>query len=228
MGLVLPVHEGMKPILERGGIPSQRMRVLRNPVTAWRTERVRAERNSTFLYVGRLDEDKGIQLLARAARVARIRLRVIGSGPLATVLEKKYPEIEFCGWKDRSEISTICRDVRAVVMPSQCRETFGLAVFEGLLSGIPAVVSYHVMAAGEIIKGGLGLACDPVATEVFAGILSRIAEDDHLIHCMSRKAYVEGPLLAPGLEQWSDELLEIYASLLPLADDTNRKNRDGL
>lgn len=225
IGLVVPVHEGMLPLLERGGIARQRMRVLRNPVTAWQTECVSAERNSTFLYVGRIDEDKGVHLLAEAARVARVPLRLIGTGPLASILEEKYPEFEFCGWKHQSEIKELCCDVRAMVMPSQCRETFGLSIFEALLSGIPTIVSHHVMAAGEIVKGGLGLSCNPASTSEFADILSQIAQNHDLTRSMSHKAYVEGPRLVPSLEQWSDELIEIYVSLLALADNSNRKGQ---
>ena len=63
---VLAVHEGMIPYLVRGGIPRQRIKVLRNPVSPWCTDRIVAERNKQILFVGRLERDKGIDLLAGA------------------------------------------------------------------------------------------------------------------------------------------------------------------
>ena len=57
---IVAVHEGMIPLLEKGGVGRRAIRVLRNPVTPWRTQRVVAEQNSDVIFVGRLERDKGV------------------------------------------------------------------------------------------------------------------------------------------------------------------------
>ncbi len=216
---VLAVHEGMIPLLERGGLDKDRLLVLRNPVVPWRTERVSAEHNRVFLFVGRIDEDKGVDLLAKAARQAGVPLRVIGSGPLATVLAKDFPEVELIGWKSREEIAELCRDARALVLPTRSRETFGLAAMEALVSGLPVIVSANAMLAPEIAAHGFGLSCEPNDAPALANMLSRLAHDDKLVAAMSRKAYAEARQLAPTLPEWTDGLLTCYEALLQSAAD---------
>src|ERR1700722_6831454 len=56
---ILAVHDGMVDHLVRGGISKNSIEVLRNPVTPWSQTRIAAEKNYTFLFVGRLEHDKG-------------------------------------------------------------------------------------------------------------------------------------------------------------------------
>ncbi len=86
---VLAVHDGMIPLLERGGIGRHCIEVLRNPVTPWRSSRVAAEQNQTFLFVGRLEEDKGVTLLAQAARRAGGVERRGGGGGVGGLLQAR-------------------------------------------------------------------------------------------------------------------------------------------
>lgn len=216
---VLAVHDGMIPLLERGGLDRDRLLVLRNPVVPWRTERVFAERNRTFLFVGRLDGDKGVDLLAKAARQAGVPLRVIGSGPLAAVLAQDFPEVELVGWKSREEIAELCRDARALVLPTRSRETFGLAALEALTSGLPVIISANALLSPEIAAGGFGVSCDPNDATALANMLGRLAVDDELVAAMSRKAHAEAHQLAPTVSQWTDELLACYGALLQSTAD---------
>ena len=82
---VRAVHDGMVPLLVRAGINRGAIRVIRNPAVAWCGERVPAETNSGIFFVGRLESDKGIDVLARVAKTTRACLHIIGSGPLATM-----------------------------------------------------------------------------------------------------------------------------------------------
>lgn len=220
-GRILAVHDGMAPIMQRGGISATAIRVLRNPVVPWCSERVTAERNRVLLYVGRLDEDKGVDLLAAAARRARVRLRIIGAGPLGENLAQDYPEIEFTGWRSREEIARLCRDARALIMPSRWRETFGIAPLEGLLSGLPLLVSRNALIAPEIAEGGYGLLCDPHDRDGFAALLADTAKDDAMAARMSIAAYTRARELAPTPEQWIEQLLAHYAAVLKAAAEAS-------
>ncbi|MEH2557416.1 glycosyltransferase involved in cell wall biosynthesis [Bradyrhizobium algeriense] len=211
---VLAVHEGMLPHLERGGIPRARLATLRNPVTPWCPRRIEAERNKVFLFVGRLEEDKGVDLLLAAARDANVRVRVIGSGPLEGKLAGIYPEVEFTGWKSANDMPALVRDARALVMPSRYREPFGLVAFEALASGLPVVVSSSAMIADELSEVGAGISCDPYDRDAFSKALSILASNNELTASMSDLAYANAARFSLTPSEWAQRLVSYYSDAL--------------
>lgn len=211
---VVAVHEAMVPLLSRGPIDRSRISVVRNPVTPWRTARVPAENNRDIFFIGRLDADKGPDLLARAARRAGARLRLIGDGPLAAEIAREHPHAELIGWRSRDEIAELIVDARVVVVPSRSRETFGLVALEALTSGIPVIVPPYSSLAGEILSHKFGLVCDPHDEAALAAAIGRLAGDDSLVRDISCNGFANAKLLAPTSAQWCDELLTLYARQL--------------
>lgn len=218
---VLAVHEGMIPLLERGGIPRKSMRVLRNPVTPWRTERVSAERNRDIVYVGRLEHDKGIDVLANAARRSSVRIRCVGDGPLKDTLANR-PEIELLGRLSREQIGCLVAGARLVIVPSLVRETFGLVVLEALMSGIPVIVSEYALIAQEVVRLGLGVAFRPDDELDLVCAIRRMMEDDAAVGAMSRRAFAEASKLTLTPEAWCGELLRTYRAKLSASDGASR------
>lgn len=211
---VLVVHDGLVPHFVRAGIPAESIRVLRNPVRPWRSTRVPVERNRDVFFVGRLDEDKGVDLLAAAARLADVRLQLIGDGPLAPAIMRHNPEAELLGWRSRGQIAELIGGARLLVAPTRCRETFGLAPVEALMSGIPVVMSRFALIADEIVENGFGIACDPYDVHRLAATLRHFCADDPMVKAMSRRAFAAARQLAPNEEQWRDRLLAIYRERL--------------
>ncbi|HEY1794630.1 MAG TPA: glycosyltransferase [Stellaceae bacterium] len=211
---VVALHETMVPLLARGPIAASRIRVLHNPVTPWRKTRVPVETNSDLFFVGRLDGDKGAQLLARAAERIGVGLRVIGDGPLAPEITRLCPRADLLGWRRRTEIGELVAGARVVVSPTVSREPFGLVALEALMSGIPVIVAKNSPFADEITKQGLGLACDPHDEEALAGAIAALAYDDLLVRRMSQRAMTEARRLAPTPAQWCGSLLSLYAECL--------------
>jgi glycosyltransferase involved in cell wall biosynthesis len=211
---VLPVHDGMLPLLERGGLSRSQMATLRNPVRPWSSTRIRAETNKIFVFVGRLDADKGVDLFVAAARKIGLPIRIIGSGPLEARIGEIYPDAERVPWCRAEDMPNYVRDARVLVMPSRTRETFGLAAFEALTSGIPVAISNLAMIAGEITATGGAIACDPHDQVRFGEILSRLAFDDTLIASMSASAYSRARSMTLTPAEWVARLLEIYGDLL--------------
>jgi glycosyltransferase involved in cell wall biosynthesis len=206
---VLAVHEGMRPLLERGGVRPDAIGLLRNPVSPWRSARVSAEGNKTFLFVGRLEEDKGVRILALAARRAGVPLRIIGTGPLAETLRRDFPEIEMCGWRTKAEIAELARDARALVMPSRWRETFGLVALEAAMSGIPVIGSRAALITEDLLRLGIGIGCEP-EVDSLAYALSTISSDNRAVATMSQKGFTTARLLAPTPADWCNGLIALY------------------
>jgi glycosyltransferase involved in cell wall biosynthesis len=214
---VLAVHPGMIPLLERGGIGRRSIRVLRNPVTPWRNSRVAAEKNRAFLFVGRLEEDKGVTLLARAACRAGVSLRIIGTGPLAATLGRDFPEIELMGWRPKAEVAELCLEARALVMPSRWRETFGLVAIEAAMSGIPVIASKAALITDDLVRLGIGVACAADDEEALARTMARLSQDDETVARISCRAFENARLLAPTPHDWGNELISIYEGKLAVA-----------
>ncbi len=211
---VLAVHEGMAPLLERGGVPGDAIRVLRNPVTPWLTRRVEAERNRSLLYVGRLELDKGVDTLAIAARRIGAKLTIVGEGPLRGALRELCPDAELLGRLQPEAIGAVAKAARAVVLPTRVRETFGLVAMEAAKSGLPVVSSSSALITEELVAIGAGLDCPPDDADTLAGRLARLLEDDAAVEAMSRRAFAAAPGLAPSEGEWGSLLVELYRDIL--------------
>ena len=62
--------------------------------------------------------------------------------------------MSFVGFVNQSEIGQYYRAGDCVVLPSDCRETWGLVVNEAMASGRPAIVSDQVGCAADLIESG--------------------------------------------------------------------------
>lgn len=211
---VLAVHEGMAPLLGRRGIPSASIRVLRNPVTAWRSTRIEAERNRDLLYVGRLELDKGVDTLARAVRRLGARLRIVGDGPLVATLPELCPGVEMLGRQPPQAIAAIADSARLIVLPTRVRETFGLVALEAVMSGLPVVSSSSALVTEELVALGMGRSCMPDDPEALADCLADLLDDDDAVAAMSRHGFARARDLAPTEAQWGEQLAELYAKTL--------------
>ena len=207
---VLVVHDRMMPLFERGGIDRRTMHVLRNPAMPWTSSRVAAERNRQFLFVGRLEVDKGVLLLARAARRAGASLRIIGSGPLSHELRRDFPEVELMGWKSKQEIAQLCREARALIMPSRWRETFGLVALEAAMSGIPIIASRAALITDDLVRLQFAVPFESDDEVGLAQAMAALMNDDVGVARMSKRAFENARLLAPSPDTWGSELLSIY------------------
>ncbi len=63
--------------------------------------------NDTFIYIGRLSPEKGVDLLCKAVHMLHCKAIIIGDGSEREKLENEYSlEIEFTGWKKHSEMES--------------------------------------------------------------------------------------------------------------------------
>ncbi len=216
-GLVIVVHEAMIDHLEAGGVPRFRQQVLRNTVMPWSEGRIISEHNQQFLYVGRLELDKGVLELAEAARSTGIKLVLAGDGVLAEHLAKTYPEIQQLGWCSRTKIEAYAKQSRALIVPSTTRESFGLAALEAAMSGLPVIISKYALISKEIEKLGFGIACDPCNQDDLQTSLQTLAHNQEIVAQMSVAAFHGARSLAPTHDIWTDELLCLYSKVLDAA-----------
>lgn len=130
---------------------------VRNPYDLANGDLFDAAKGTDYVYLGRVSEEKGVDLFCKALsdliHENRIRGRaiVIGDGELKSDLEKTFPDICFVGWKEHKDIPEYIKNARALVFPSRWYETAGLTPIEFMSYGIPCIIS-DGCAARDYIK----------------------------------------------------------------------------
>ncbi len=111
------------------------------------------------LHVGRLAAEKNLGLLVKAFHALqathpqrRMRLILVGDGPLRASLQAQLPEAHFCGLQRGEALATHYASGDLFLFPS-LSETFGNVVLEALASSL-GVVAYDQAAAAQHIHHG--------------------------------------------------------------------------
>lgn len=139
--------------LARAGVRSQ---VLPLPIPPRARDFVRRPAHDpAFLYCGRLDIEKGIDLLIRAfsrlrAEFPAARLSVAGQGPRMAAA----PGVDFLGWMSSRELDPLLAGAWASVVPSLWAEPQGLVAVEAIVRGVP-VIGSSAGGLGEIVEDGV-------------------------------------------------------------------------
>nr|WP_253949418.1 glycosyltransferase family 4 protein [Mangrovicoccus sp. HB161399] len=220
---VLMIHAGMAPYLMMSGIEPGLLAALPNPSSALVPGRVAAERNRDFLFIGRIEAEKGVEDAIDAARLARVRLRVVGDGPLRESLAARFPEVDFLGWMSREEMAPIVAEARVLIMPSRYPEPYGLVVAEALRSGLPVILAETALLSEQVVRQGIGLSCDtrdPASLAAAICVLRDMPPAE--MESISRAAQSGVGEISTTPEQWVEALLRHYGAALA-ASRCNRR-----
>jgi glycosyltransferase involved in cell wall biosynthesis len=112
------------------------------------------KRGDFFLYVGRISEEKGVELLVKAFSTnAKQKLIIIGDGPLKDDLENQYVSLNtsFIGKKEKSEVMDLMGRCKALIFPSLCYEGMPFTIIEAFSTGTPVIAS-NLGAMADMIK----------------------------------------------------------------------------
>lgn len=117
-----------------------------------------AKRNY-YLYVGRLEEIKGVRLLIDAFfKMPNRVLKLAGQGPLKEELESKAgPNVMFLGQVPHEALMKLIADARAVILPSQIYEGFPMIIPEAFSMSTPMIVGDIGNNGTLILDGNNGM-----------------------------------------------------------------------
>ncbi|MCT7375580.1 glycosyltransferase family 4 protein [Chelativorans salis] len=211
---IVLVHGEMQRYFERAGLADRRFVTIRNPVEPFLQTRAEPWKSQDFFFIARLEPEKGFEDAAKAARIAGVRLHVVGDGAGRALLERSYPEVVLHGWKKREEIAQLVRKARAVVVSSRVPEPFGLAALEAIGSGIPVIVPSQALVCREIVEADCGLGFTTGDVNSLADTMRAMARDDLGVRRMGRNGFQEAPRMANTLHSWGEALMELYADVL--------------
>ena len=159
---------------------------------------------SELLFVGRLVEVKGLQVLLEAmpkvlAKHPAMRLTVAGAGPLEVELRELArrldisDKVDFLGMVTQSKLPELYRRATLAVFPfvvtkSGVQEGFGLVVVEAIGCGCPVIAGDLPAIHDSITHEESGLLVPPGNPEVLADIILRALNDPDLCFRLAREA----------------------------------------
>jgi glycosyltransferase involved in cell wall biosynthesis len=212
------LHEGMSDLMRSIGFGARSLTSNPNPATAWTDQRVACEANESFLYVGRLERDKGADIAVQGAKNAGVPITLVGEGGLEHELKAEYPAARFAGFCDKSEIGKIAQKARALIVPSRVPEPYGLVVAEAALSGIPVLIAQHCLLSKSICDRGMGDSFDPNQLDTLKQRIAMWASDDDLIKSMSENARAHASVICSTPDQWINRFIAILQQKLQAED----------
>ena len=180
------ISAAQRDLLAPVGLPTDRSFVKHNfvPVPPSPTEMITKHQ---VAYVGRLDEAKGAPFLMRAWDAFRARhpssplsLVVVGGGDMSAAVSRwsdHHPSVTIAGHVSRQEVFQILAQSRAVVVPSQWEETFGMVAVEAMAAGTAAIASAHGAFPELVTAGSDGELFPPTDVNALVDILADIDDN---------------------------------------------------
>lgn len=154
---------------------------------AWRKRLLNGRDPNDLLciYVGRLANEKRIDLLLEVARTPGVALTIIGDGALRDELETKFAGTgtHFTGYLFGEDLANAYA-AADVFLFTGARETFGQVVQEAQASGLPAVIIDQGGIVDLVEHGVTGYIC-PAEPERFAEAAIRLRDDRGLLRWMA-------------------------------------------
>lgn len=162
-GAVLAVSEAIAAELRAAGLDG--VEIVPNIVDATETRRIAADPpglelpDRFLLFIGKLEENKGVRLLvpAVAASGARLPLVVLGEGSLLQEMKfdaaSRGVELLTRGWVHREDVLRSLARATALVFPSLWPEPLSRVLLEALSLGVP-IAAMDTGGTREILEDG--------------------------------------------------------------------------
>lgn len=219
---VVPAHKCS--VLAKGsisGVDVQRFRPDAAARHSVRTELAIPDDGVLFLYLGRLNRDKGIQDLATAfAQACRTRsdLYLALAGPdeealgaaLGSICGEFFDRVRRVEYTNQPERFMAAADV--FCLPSY-REGFGTVVIEAAACGVPAVASRIYGITDAVAEGETGLLHPPGDIDALTAAMSAMAANPALRHRLGAAARARALADFP-MPALTSALLNFYAKIL--------------
>lgn len=175
-------------------------------------------KEKSFVYVGRLSEEKGIFTLVRAIQNLPVNLKVIGDGPLrrsliSEVKKKNMTNVHFLGYITGEKLVDEMKNSIAIILPSECYENNPMVILEAFGLGKPAIGSRIGGIPELVVDGETGFTFSSRDAEDLRNKIKYSLENPDLIIKMGKNArrFVEENF---NPEKHYMELLKIYNSVM--------------
>lgn len=177
---------------------------------------------TNLLYVGRLEQRKGVAHLIRAwARLEShypdARLVVGGDGPERAALQQLVHQldlrrVQFLGYVPAPDLPSLLASADIFCAPATYAESFGIVLIEAMAAGLPIVAAANAGYAGVLAAHPDNLVVPPGDDRVLAGALAALLDaPQYRQHVGARNA------AAADRYSWNvvgEQIVAVYANLI--------------
>jgi len=143
-----------KDVFVKGGLPAERIVVKPNCIAS--PPALDGPPRRGALFVGRLDEQKGVPTLLKAWTDIDYPLTIIGDGPLADVVARAV-NVRVLGRQPRAVVQKEMRAAKFLVLPSVGQEMFPITALEAFANRLPVICSDLASLSDIVSHGANGL-----------------------------------------------------------------------
>lgn len=159
---------------------------------------------NSIVYIGRLSDEKGLEVLLDAVKDIDITLKIIGTGSLKDYLFKKtqrenISNVKFIGFLSRDEIKKEVSKSLFSVLPSLWYENYPYSIIESFSLGKPVIASKIGGIPELVINNETGLTFERNNHQELKEKIQFLLSNRHLIYAMGKNArlWVEQNLSFP-------------------------------
>ncbi len=150
---IVSMSKFLKKKIKRLGIKKEKIKVIYPGVDrkmfspkkfSWK---IKEKLGSYVLYFGRLEKEKGVEIvLSTAKHLEDVNFVICGRGSLSNEIKKRIildriKNVKFMGFVKKPLLSALIATAQLVMIPSLWDEPFPLAALEAIASGTPIIVS---------------------------------------------------------------------------------------
>lgn len=166
-----------------------------------------------ILFAGRFSAEKGIKLLAEAAKLLpEVEFAAAGSGPDENLI-CGIPNIELKGFLTGSALEKLIASAAAVIAPSVCCENCPLTILEAHSMGVPVITMNSGGMAELVSDGKNGVLIDSPTPEAVAAAVRRLTENPEQYRAIKQNC-MESSADIITVEKYCGILTEKYAGLI--------------
>ncbi|MEM8874336.1 MAG: glycosyltransferase family 4 protein [Planctomycetota bacterium] len=209
------VHtQSARDLISRGGVPKERLLLKNNFVKTDPGDQ--GPPGEGLFFIGRLAEEKGIDILLAAAARMGGRLTIAGSGPCAELVEqaaKTNDRINYLGRLEHDKIIPAFKDAAATVVTSTWYEGQPMTILEALACGRPVIAS-NLGAMPTVIDDGVnGRLFEPGDVDTLARIMDEVLGDRAKLIEMGKAARRKFEAIGTA-DACYTRLMEVYEAVL--------------
>jgi glycosyltransferase involved in cell wall biosynthesis len=179
---VSPSHASLREIERYVDLSRWRRKIISNPNTFNVEPRdLSLLEKPRLLYVGRLDPSKGVDMMLRAAQLARntveFDLDILGAGVLEQPLRQKYSQsrwVKFRGSVDQKTVAEYMSRATVLLVPSLWLETVPGVVVHALFAGLPVLGSRIGGIPEHVTDGRTGRLLPPGDEQMWSEEIARV------------------------------------------------------
>lgn len=150
---------------------------------------VPVKKEDTYIFVGRLDENKGIHFLLDAWKNIEKDLYIFGDGAEKNSVmraEKENPHIHYMGFRPQNEIFKYIMVAKALIFPSKLYEGFPMILIESFALGTPVLCSDVGNGASIVKSTSAGIIFSLSDFKSFEDAI-KLLDDNYSMYCHNAK-----------------------------------------